>query len=72
MGNLKAHGIECSNEELDEVMNLLRFSDNNSDSISSLEVYSNAHLYQLFESKRTPLLKRIALNSNCGLDEQDW
>jgi hypothetical protein len=65
---LTSLNVSYTNEEVDQLMSHLKFKDNTSDSISELELYSNAHLYRIDPEERLPIYKRIALA--CGLDEE--
>jgi hypothetical protein len=41
---LKGKGINIGDEELKELVNLIKFKDNDTDKISLLERYANGHL----------------------------
>lgn len=67
--NLTALGINYIDSEVDTLVNMLKFEDNTSEMISTLEIYANAHLFQLYPHNRLPLLQRIA--QAFGATEQD-
>jgi phenylalanyl-tRNA synthetase beta subunit len=64
-------GIQFTEEELQELFNSLKFSVNESNEVSRLEVYANAHLFQLDASKRSDILNRIAIGCGVGINEND-
>lgn len=43
-------------QEVEALVNMLKFEDNKTDKISTLEIYANAHLFQLYPHDRLPLL----------------
>lgn len=50
---------------------MIKFENNTSDKISHLEIYSNAHLFQLDPEKRQPFLTKIALGCGAGVTDLD-
>jgi len=68
---LLERGILLSDEELQSLFDMLKFKDNQSENLSKLEIYANAHLFQLLPENQTPLLKKIALGCGAGITEQD-
>jgi hypothetical protein len=69
--SLLERGIQFKEEEINELFESLKFSDNKGDTISRLEIYANAHLFRLQENLRTSLSKRIAISCGVGLNEND-
>jgi proline dehydrogenase len=47
--------VPFTKEEVEQLMSHLKFKDNTSDSISELELYSNAHLYRINPDERLPI-----------------
>ena len=43
--NLNKMGINFIDQEVDELVNMLKFEDNKTERISTLEIYANAHLF---------------------------
>lgn len=55
------HGIVCTEEELQSVISMLRFTGNTSGKISRVERYANGHLFPIFAEKNNPFLTKVAL-----------
>ena len=69
--SLLERGIHFEEQELQNHFNSLKFPNNNTDKVSRLEVYANAHLFRLDNSKKTDLLNRIAIGCGVGINEND-
>ena len=69
--SLLERGIQFEQEEIDELFNSLKFSDNDTGVISRLEIYAKAHLFRLDNSLRTDLMQKIAIGCGVGLTEND-
>lgn len=69
--SLLERGIHFNEQELESHFNSLKFPGNTSDKVSRLEVYANAHLFRLDNSKKTELLNRIAIGCGVGINEND-
>jgi len=69
--SLLERGIQFSQEELDQLFRSLQFEHNETDSLSRLEIYANAHLLRLDPAQRTGLLRRIAIGCGVGVSEDD-
>lgn len=52
--------ITFSEEDIQSLLDQIRFPENKSDSISRLERYANGHLFPIFAEKRNPFFNRIA------------
>ena len=68
--SLVERGITFTTAELQQHFDSLKFDDNDSDSVSRLEVYANAHLLKV-DGENTELSKRIAVGCGVGLTEED-
>lgn len=64
-------GIVCSDEEFESFVKTLKFKENNTDEISKMEVYANAHLFRLDKAQRHPVFEKIALNCGAGVTYED-
>ena len=51
--SLLERGISFSKEELEGLFESLKFPNNQSDKVSNLEVYANAHLFKLDKAQRS-------------------
>jgi len=69
--SLLERGIHFEEHELTQLFESLKYKENNSDTVSRLEIYSNAHLFRLDEGLRNNLTRRIAIGSGVGLTEND-
>lgn len=69
--SLLERGIYFDDQELQDLFNSLKFEHNETDQLSRLEIYANAHLHRLDWSKRTALLHRIAIGCGVGVSESD-
>ena len=70
--SLIERGIRFSQKELENLFESLKFPGNNSDKVSNLEVYANAHLFKLDKDQRETLdgiLSRIAIGCGVGVSE---
>jgi hypothetical protein len=50
--SLLERGINFTQKELQGLFDSLKFPENNSDKVSNLEVYANAHLFKLDKVER--------------------
>lgn len=69
--SLLERGIHFEEEDIASLFKSLKFSDNDGDTLSKLEIYANAHLLKLNKNSRTGLLRRIAIECGTGLNEND-
>lgn len=70
--SLLERGIEFSEQELEGLFKSLKFQDNDSENVSRLEVYANAHLFRLNPELRSNLAKRIAFGCGVGISTEDF
>lgn len=57
---LERWNIKFGEEELNKVVEGLKFEDNNTDYISRVERYANGHLFPIYPEKKFPFLTQIA------------
>lgn len=69
--SLVERGITFTDSEVQSLFKSLKFSNNRTDKVSRLEVYANAHLFRLDNSKRSDLLTRIAVGCGAGVSKDD-
>jgi len=69
--SLTERGITFTDSEVQSLFKSLKFANNSTDKVSRLEVYANAHLFRLDNSKRSDLLTRIAVGCGAGVSEDD-
>ena len=55
----KENGVEVSEDELNWFISKIRLPDNNSDSITQIERYANAHILPLEQNERHPFLLKL-------------
>lgn len=59
--SLNKWNITHTEEDLNKIVNSLKFKDNQTDNISKVERYANAHLFPLYQENKDPFLIKIAL-----------
>ena len=74
--SLDEHGITLTQEELESLFNYLKFENStDTERISQLERYANAHLFRLDPTGKysaiQDLLRKIALGCGAGVSEND-
>lgn len=65
-------GIQFEEQEVQDLFNHFKFNDNQTDTLSRLEIYANAHLFRLDNKLRSGLLRRVAIGCGTGLNDNDW
>jgi len=74
--SLDEHGITLTQEELESLFDYLKFENStDTERISRLERYANAHLFRLDPNEKysaiQSLLRKIALGCGAGVSEND-
>ena len=65
--------------EIEDLIKHLKFEDNQTDSLTPLEVYTNGHLFYIEKTKRNPVFEKISSailsnidKENAGINQEEY